>query len=548
MNLKRPSLTTWLLIVSALICVACGGGGEAIDTSGIVTDAKVTIIWPERSRDHIPAPGSALSAAILAQGAAPGGGNVQIFITREDNVSLHTGEYPIGQPMTHAPHNFTSTFFSEEHQGGEIVGEANGQITWNGNTAVWTIIDFTQNVKSVKVLGPKTVAVGPTPTQLTFEADGTPGHTVPVTPGSAHWTLVSGAGATLTADGKLTAPQAGTITVKVTVDGITSSNTDITATTGAVDHVTFEDRYDVSGEAEMTVAAAPGLIGGAHYVNDFPHACVWTATGFHEVHPTSERASWINAGSGGTWGGWSATDGFNGRPALFGGGLTLLSNNDGQVLGMEGDTQVGILPRQAAVWKGTIASFKSIHQDPWRESYAQAISGGTIAGYLDDTPVGPRHAAIWEGPNHVVKDLHPSGAQYSALYAISGNTQGGYVLFNPNYHAALWHGTAASVIDINPSIASNSLIYGLTGDVAVGYYIPVINDSKEHACIWNGSASKFIDLNAVLGADYDFGSRAVGVVAEPGGYMVVGSSERTLSNQSGGRHPIIWHVPSSLLN
>lgn len=534
-----------------LTLFACGGAtpiGETID------NGTISITWPARTRDSIPAPGSAMSAQVSIIGGAVGGGNVEVFITRDDNVGLHTGQYPIGQKMTHAPTRFHSVFFSEPNQGGSIVGVADGDIDASGNNAILININLSKAVKSVKVIEPTTVVVSNTPTQLYFEADGEGNVAVPVSLGSGKWTLVSGTGSSLAPDGLLTTNAPGTLVVKVTVDGITSPNKTIIVTEETSGQITFEDL--TSSDSYGSFANGSGgqnVVAGGYLTTTNTldqHAAFWVDGVRQDVHPGGTNKSVINALSGTSGAGNFSPNGSTFHAAIFtpGGYVDLdPTGNYSDALATDGGTQVGQKGRKACRWTSTPESYMDLHPSNWRESYATGVSGTTVVGYISNVPLGGVKAVKWTAPNWDMVDLDPSGSDGSRAHAVSGNKIGGLVYIGNNWHACTWTGTAASMVDLNPSIAGNSNVLGLSGNVAVGYYVNLINDGKPRACIWNGTSSSFIDLNAVLGSEYIYGSEARSISAVPGGYQVAGIAVSKVNGTHGNR-VIVWHIPSSALH
>lgn len=534
---------------------ACGGGGGAANP---LANPHITITWPERTRDgDVPAPGSAMSASVYIEGVNTGA-NCTVYITRDDNTSLHTGQYPIGQPWPQVPAHVTSTFFSEPNQGGSIVGIATADVDPSGGDFNIINISLVNSVKSVKVIEPTSVAVSSTPTQLLFEADGNGATVIPVTPGSAHWTLVSGSGGNLTPDGKLTANQAGTFVVKVTVDGVTSPDKTVTATEGGGSQITFEDLGSADAkECTGTGAGGNGIVAGYYMPMAQPlqsHAAFWVDGVRTDAHPGTNYSSIINATSGTNAVGNISPTGSSFQAGTFSmGGFVNLdpTGNYSDAFGVDGGTQVGMKGRKACMWTGTPQSYVDLHPADWRESYATGVSGSNIVGWVTSVPMIPgSKAVIWTGANHQLTYLDPPGFRGSKALAISGNTIGGYYTINDglsSMHACIWPTVSTNVIDLNPSFAGGSNVTGLSGTVAVGWYALPNNDQIYRACIWNGTSSSFIDLNALLGSNYPGGSQALSIAPELGGFQVVGYT-RSKVGQPAGNRLIIWHVPTTALH
>ena len=525
-----------------------GCAGTQASDPDVINDAKVRILWPERTRDDVPSPGSAMSCHVFIEGGAVTGANVDVFITRDSNTGLHFGEYPIGTPITSGQHPFTSTFFAEPDQNGDVVGLAHGFVV-NG---VFKDIVLDNSVRSVKVIEPTTFQVSNTPAQMLFEADGIGNTVVAVLPGSDHWTLESGSGSTLSPDGLLTTTTAGSLTVKVTVDNVSSPSTAVTVTEAPIDKVTYED---LTGSG--TVGAVANFVGDQNIVGGFyipaatptvSHAAFWSNGTRIDVNPPGIEGSTITAGSASVGVGNYIPSGGKFHAAIFTtGGLVDLDpdGNYSGAAGVAGTTVVGQSGRKACKWTGGEHTFVNLHPGTYRESYATGTTGDATVGWATNSPNPGTDAILWTGETNQMVILSPSSLGAKAL-CISQGTQGGYFIANGkgDAHACIWHGTAASYIDLNPSFAGISQVNAVLGDVAVGLYRnpPPINDQMDQACMWNGSSSKFLNLKDVLPST--FGScQATSITAEPGGYAVAGWAYSNLQY-----HAILWHVPASLLN
>lgn len=534
-----------LFILLILTLFSCGGGGTP---STVITDAKVRILWPARTRDNVPAPGSAMSCHVFIEGGGVTGANVDVYITRDSNTSLHYGEYPIGTPMTTSTRPFTSTFFAEPDQNGDVVGLAHGFVT-NG---VFKDIVLDQTVKSVKIIPPTTFQVSATPKQMVFEANGVGNTVVAVLPGSDHWSIVSGSGNALSPSGLLTASTVGTLGVKVTVDGISSTTTPVTITDAPVDQVTYEV-LSQSGAANSRgmFIGADGFVGGYFNPSATPvqeHAAFWVDGVRQDVNPPNCGYSYIVGGSGSVGVGHYAKSVGVYHAALFTTGGIVDIDPTGQysaATAISGTTIVGQSGRKACKWEGDAHTFVDLHPGGWRESYATGVANDVTVGWSTNSPNPGLDALMWTGANNDKVVLTPSSFGAKALCASLG-TQGGFFVANTqgHMHACIWHGSADSYVDLNPSFAGASNVNALLGDVAVGWYVNGApnNDGIYRACMWNGSPSKFVNLKNALPSSYG-SCQAMSIVAEPGGYAVAG-----WATTGGSYQAIVWHVPASLLN
>lgn len=170
-------------------------------------------------------------------------------------------------------------------------------------------------------------------------------------------------------------------------------------------------------------------------------------------------------------------------------------------LGTTGVRQVGYITTSsfqthAALWSGTAASFVDLNPSPGVNSYAYAIAGDQQAGSIQ-TISGP-HAAIWSGTAASFRDMNPPGARASEIFATTGTQQAGIAAFGDRGHAGIWFGTPDSFVDINPAGALDSEIRATIGTHQAG----AAWFQTKHAVLWFGSAGNYIDLQLVLGQSY----------------------------------------------
>jgi hypothetical protein len=235
-------------------------------------------------------------------------------------------------------------------------------------------------------------------------------------------------------------------------------------------------------------------------------AVAWPAAGQPWVavrlHPSSALDSEIKALGPGVQGGTVRVQigGLNSTlPALWHGSaaswahLAYQQGLASDLTGIWGDTQVGNLSGQAALWHGTPASHLNLR--PGQLSEVRATRGDMQVGYAFYTNTNPGHerAALWRGTAESYVDLHPAGALRSSAYATDGVLQGGEAEV-PYRHAALWTGTAASFTDLGGGRIST--IRGMAPGTQVGWVdLPMVGF---HAAVWHGSAESFQDFNGPM--------------------------------------------------
>lgn len=175
------------------------------------------------------------------------------------------------------------------------------------------------------------------------------------------------------------------------------------------------------------------------------------------------------------------------------------------VTGMWNSTQVGWAVgtddqgkdiTRAAVWTGTLASFRTL--EPPSASYhhtlAESVHGQQIIGLASYGTTGAYHAVTWSGPTYsTFVDLHNNTkAEWSYGYATDGEYQGGIGVFRRtgHIHAALWHGSSASMTDVNPSWSRESWILGMAPGAEVGR--AATWTASYQPVLWRGSADSAV--------------------------------------------------------
>ena len=140
-------------------------------------------------------------------------------------------EQTLNTPAAIAPSdgiNVAFKFYSQPGQAGVVVSEASTTVSLtNGNAAI-NDVALNRTVKSVVVTAGQSFKVG-TPAAIEFQALADDGAIVPVTPGSATFTIAPSTVATLV-NGQLSAQTGGSFTIVATVDGVSSPETTALAT------------------------------------------------------------------------------------------------------------------------------------------------------------------------------------------------------------------------------------------------------------------------------------------------------------------------------
>lgn len=190
-----------------------------------------------------------------------------------------------------------------------------------------------------------------------------------------------------------------------------------------------------------------------------------------------------------------------------------------------GQTQVGS-KSHASLWSSTAASWVDIYPAAAFHSYAKSLTDSQQAGYvmtsggIDGTDV--MHACMWRGTAASWIDLAPGGVRDSSANCVAGsNRQGGYVTIATGaMHAALWMGTPASLVDLNPAGKAQSSLLAMTETRQGGYASNPFPAPFKHAGLWSGTAASWTDLNPpgieessvnAMSGDYQAGSaRAAG--------------------------------------
>lgn len=173
-----------------------------------------------------------------------------------------------------------------------------------------------------------------------------------------------------------------------------------------------------------------------------------------------------------------------------------------------GNQQVGTIAplaggaRKAALWRGSMASYVSLHPAAATQSYATATDGTFQGGYIEQPGGLGQYAVIWNGAPEPIATLNPPGHAAQLLGMVPGQQVGWTVptIGSPT-HAALWRGSAESWVDLNPSNSSRSEAWATAGTIQVGGYAPN-GASLSRACAWFGTAESVVNLHSLLPPGY----------------------------------------------
>lgn len=209
--------------------------------------------------------------------------------------------------------------------------------------------------------------------------------------------------------------------------------------------------------------------------------------------------------------------------------------------GASANSQVGIANISsafiinAAVWRGTSASFVNLNPPQSTESEAWACTDSIQVGHVR---LGSRAnvAALWRGTAASFVDLS-GGVSASLALGAHGNSQVGH----RNSRAALWSGTAASFVDLNPSDALS--FHSIARGVYDGYQVGSINHrpsgQRPRAAFWEGTAASYVDLQQFLPSNY-ISSEATCISSDGSFIYVGGNAVRTGSSV---QEAVVWKMP-----
>lgn len=219
-------------IFAAVLVSGCGGGGgtSSPPPPGIkLTRVFETVNWPARSRD-ITALSSALSVNIVMTNAAEAGTDFVWNIDRGSTTTSFAQRYTSTTTAKVGTWDVTVKLMTLAGGQGSVVAQASGTATITENGTGLPAMSLTTKIAKVTVSGNRNIPVGQ-PKDLPFSATDAGGNVIPVSVGSAIWTVVVGQESVQFVNGQAKGLANGTATVKATVDGITSDPAFITVGT-----------------------------------------------------------------------------------------------------------------------------------------------------------------------------------------------------------------------------------------------------------------------------------------------------------------------------
>lgn len=454
-----------IMPLGLVVLIGCGGqGGPAA-----VQNPSFSVIWPERTR-NIAGPDSALSGRARFRNVK--GQDVVVNFNRDSNTSSHTEIYNVDQNLYENTKDFEVTFYTGQNQTGDVIAEGSGEVTW-GDSRMVGAITLGNKVKQVFSVTPTQILVDEPAYEMSFVARDENGTNLAVTPGSAKWSVVSGDDvATITPDGTITALKAGTITVKVTIDGTSSADDDIPS-------------------------ALPPIVVNTHVLG-YPKG--WNAQGDIIGMHIGEDTGWDYVP--GTW--QANSPGFTayaGVPENY----SVAKSYDGSIAATGGE--------YAHVWADPAGASTATLTGP-DSGYSQVFVADATTQAGQARVGSTYHAYLWHGTTESGVDLHPNaGYQSSQVNGFWSNTQVGVAIVNGTHHAAMWQGTAGSFVDMHPAGMRLSQIYHCNSQYQVGRLR--VNDFFDHASVWTGTAASATDLDPGLSgmseAYFVAGKYAVGV-------------------------------------
>jgi hypothetical protein len=187
--------------------------------------------------------------------------------------------------------------------------------------------------------------------------------------------------------------------------------------------------------------------------------------------------------------------------------------------GIYGNTIVGLsypFPDAGIQVQGFLynGSGYTLFQDPLGSTYARAISGSNIVGFLQSSSDGSFHGFLYNGSTYTTID-DPLSNDQRGLTGIDGNNVVGiYVNAAGTPRSFLYNGSTFTPID-DPLGVNGTEAQGISGNNIVGYYLDALN--QYHGFLYNGSTYTTIDDpfagygNAANTAEYADGSRLFGI-------------------------------------
>ncbi|HWD41591.1 MAG TPA: hypothetical protein VG944_22300 [Fimbriimonas sp.] len=419
-----------VLFGAVLICVGCGGGGGG-SKGAPVSGASFKIVWPAKTRDAlVHGLTSARSASVTFKNGGGAGKDITVNVDREASIFSYTGTYPVGQDIMSNVSSMTAKFYSDAGEQGALVGSASSAVKVQGTSLEMSAIKVAGTVKKVSILPPPAINLGDDMILLQASAVDGSGTTLAVDPGSFNWSLVSGSSVLLLrSDGGAQALSAGDATLKVTVDGVTSTQLTVTIAAKQVQIVPIAVN-------RMALNAANGDLWATVRSSDarYPHSLV-------RIHPNNGAID-------------STVDTVK-EPNLI-------------AISSGGDTAFATIPEDGTISEADIKYFESV-------SYTQPVFSGVIdlaalpgsaLGFvtLTDPSAGP-NAKIWQG------DAGQTGignGGYRMVFAADGSAMygdGNDTLFQNSLGSAGFTPTGQKSVNVSGCVLSKGLLYTNAGTV-----------------------------------------------------------------------------------
>ena len=199
---------------------------------------KVTIAWPERSRDFA-APASASSAAIILESS--GGSDYAWQVDRPTDPSASTQTYTATVPVRQGTYLVRVNFHAATNGEGSLVAYATASATLGSDGVLrradgtpFGTITFNSTISQVVVMTNQEITVGQSGTVFVWAVDNQ-GNPISVSPGAIKLEVIEGAEfLRLNEDGMVTGLAAGVATVVATIDGVRSEPVQVRVTAPAL--------------------------------------------------------------------------------------------------------------------------------------------------------------------------------------------------------------------------------------------------------------------------------------------------------------------------
>ncbi|MGC4044289.1 MAG: hypothetical protein QM758_10870 [Armatimonas sp.] len=232
-TLLHTVLLAATISLTALAPMGCGSGNslfgpkpDPIETSTTATP-QVTINWPQLGR-ALDAPTSARSVRITIKRASTSDQSDVSFIANRDEAKngAYSASYRADHGVYTGKRNVTLEFFSLPDANGSLVASASTLSRIETNGQLTEAISLDRKVASVEV-NPGQIVTAGSQIYLGYIARDADGNTLALSPGSAQFTLVSGADKISVGGEVATGKAGGSATVTATIDGIVSAATEV---------------------------------------------------------------------------------------------------------------------------------------------------------------------------------------------------------------------------------------------------------------------------------------------------------------------------------